>query len=67
MTRIAMHCWVLTFAASLILPGAAGLCRMGGESCRRAGRLAVVSPRDEIRPEFAFDASGGPDGQCTPC
>ncbi len=62
MTRNSMRCWGLTLVACLscLTPARAG---WEGNVAGAPDGWSVAAPRDEIRPAFAFEASGGPDGQ----
>jgi predicted amidohydrolase len=53
---------VLVFAfTALVTIAATGLCAGTGATSAPEG-WTTAAPRDEIRPQFAFDSKGGPDG-----
>ena len=63
MTRNRPCGWGLTLAACLGCLTPPARAEWEGKIAAAPDGWSVAAPRDEIRPQFAFDARGGPDGQ----
>lgn len=63
MRRISAVRWGLVVVACLFFAAPPAVAGWEGKVAGAPEGWTVASPREEIRPEFSFDAKGGPDGR----
>jgi predicted amidohydrolase len=63
MRRTSAYRWGLLLAACLFSQASLAVAEWQGKVAGAPEGWTVAAPRSEIRPEFAFDAEGGPDRQ----